>query len=186
MRRLVLVTLLVLALAVAYRSYGSPQTATGTLTLPGPSPNSGEAAPNFTAETAGGRTFRLSDNGVYVLTFWSTLNRGSNESRAEFRELVRDYATDDVSFVAVYVSNMSGRSEDAPYVVLQDDSGRLTSLYNVKRVPRLFLIEDGRVELVQNGYYKDNDGLLREELRELLPRDEESAAGPGPETEPEK
>ena len=168
MRRLVIVTALVLALAVIYFPYRSPATATGTLTLPGPAPNSGEPAPNFTTKTVNGDTFELSDDGVYVLAFWSTLNVGSNDSRTDFRRLARDYETDDVSFVAVYVSNMSDESYEAPYTVLKDNSGRLTSLYNIKRVPRLFLIKNGTVELVQNGYHSENYALLRGELRKAL------------------
>jgi len=44
----------------------------------------------------------------------------------------------------------------------------LTGLYNVKRVPRLFLISDGKIELVQNGHYLESDEQLREELNRVL------------------
>ncbi|MDQ3429931.1 MAG: hypothetical protein M3479_08300, partial [Actinomycetota bacterium] len=55
-----------------------------------------------------------------------------------------------------------------PYDVLQDSTGELTAKYNVKRVPRLFLIDDGTIELVQNGYYQENEERLREELDQVL------------------
>lgn len=176
MKRLVIVGLLVIVTAVGWRSYGSPETGTGTLTLPQPAPNAGEQAPNFTARTAEGKTFELKDKGIYVLTFWSTLNEGSSEARPAFTRLAREYSDSGVSFAAVYVSNIPGQAEEAPYTLLQDSSGRLTSLYNVKRVPRLFLIENGRVVLVHNGYYGDNEKLLEEALRGLL---EEKREGPG-------
>jgi hypothetical protein len=57
---------------------------------------------------------------------------------------------------------------DAPYAVLQDGRGVLASRYNVKRVPRLFLIEDGEIRLVQNGFYPENEEQLEEELADLL------------------
>ncbi len=170
MKRLVIVGFLVLALAVGWRSYGSPETGTGTLTLPQPAPNVGERAPDFTARTADGDTFELKDKGIYVLTFWSTLNEGSSEARPAFTRLAREYSNSNsnVSFAAVYVSNVPDRTEEAPYTLLQDSSGRLASLYNVKRVPRLFLIENGRVALVHNGYYDDNEKLLKEALGGIL------------------
>jgi protein-disulfide isomerase-like protein with CxxC motif len=52
--------------------------------------------------------------------------------------------------------------------VLQDGSGELSALYKVKRVPRLFLIRDGTIELVQNSHYPQNKRQLREELDRVL------------------
>ena len=66
------------------------------------------------------------------------------------------------------MSNVPEDEENVPYAVLQDGSGKLTSLYNVKRVPRSFLIDDGRIELVQNGFYPENDEQLEEELTRIL------------------
>lgn len=164
-----------LVMAVGWRSYGSPETGTGTLTLPQPAPNPGEQAPTFSAPTVGGETFALKDKGVYVLTFWSTLNEGSSEAGPAFARLAREYSDSGVSFAAVYVGNMPGQPEEAPYTLLRDVSGRLTSLYNVKRVPRLFLIENGRIVLVHNGYYEDNEKYLEEELKELIEEKQESS-----------
>lgn len=175
MKRIVIVGILVLVVAVGWRSHGSPETGTGTLTLPQPAPNAGEQAPTFTAQTANGKTFKLDDEGTYVLTFWSALNEGSSNANPAFARLAREYSDSGVSFAAVYVSNMSGNPEDIPYALLQDIPGKLTSLYNVKRVPRLFLIHDGRIILVQNGYYEDNEKLLKEALRELLAEKRENS-----------
>ena len=44
----------------------------------------------------------------------------------------------------------------------------LASRYNVKRVPRLFLIEDGTIQLVQNGFYPGNEEQLEDELARVL------------------
>ena len=163
MKRLIVVFLLVLAAAAIYRSFGSPETATGTLTLAQPSPNVGERAPQFTAETAQGDTFSLSDKGVYVLTFWSTLNESSTDAKPGFEQLAESYEDKGASFAAVYV-NSAPRNGDVPYAMLQDPTGKLASLYNVKRVPRLFLVKDGDIEMVLNSYY---DGY-EEDMEEVL------------------
>jgi protein-disulfide isomerase-like protein with CxxC motif len=66
------------------------------------------------------------------------------------------------------VSSAPEDKSDAPYAVLQDGRGVLASRYNVKRVPRLFLIENGEIRLVQNGFYPGNEQQLEEELAALL------------------
>ena len=170
MKRLIVVVLLVLVAATTYRSFGGAETGTGTLTLEQPAPAVGSQAPEFSAETAEGDTFELSDEGVYVLTFWSTLNEGSNEAQPGFARLAEEHADDGVSFAVVYV-NSAPRDGDATYAVLQDPSGRLTSRYNVKHVPRLFLVKDGVIELVQNGYYEENEEVLERALEDALAKD---------------
>ena len=168
MKRLLLVALLVLAASTGYRVYGSPETGTGSLTLPQPAPNTGEAAPYFGTIGEDGESFELSDEGVYVLTFWSILNKDTAEARPEFEEMAREYGEEGVSFAVVYVSNAPESEKDVPYDVLQDSTGELTAKYNVKKVPRLFLIDDGTIEMVQNGYYQENEERLREELDRVL------------------
>lgn len=155
-------------MAVGWQTYGSPETGTGPLTLPGPAPNEGERAPSFSAQTLDGEEFSVEEEGVYVLTFWSTLNQGSYRSKEDFSELAERYSEDEASFAAVYVSNIPGDYEEVPYNVLRDSNGRLTSLYNVKRVPRLFLIEDGRIRAVQNNYHEDNRKDLEAALEEIF------------------
>ncbi|MBA2692815.1 MAG: redoxin domain-containing protein [Rubrobacter sp.] len=167
MRRLVIVAVLVAVLAVSYRSFGSAETGTGSLTLPQPSPNIGEVAPPFTVPSEEGGSFELSEEGAYVLVFLSTLNGQSNQARVGFEDLAQEYSGEDIEFAVVYV-NSAPNDESIAYEVLQDRTGKLTSEYNVKRVPRLFLIEDGRVRLVQNGYYPENEEQLEEEIQALL------------------
>ncbi len=167
MKRLLIVAFLVLAASVGYRYYGSPETGTGSLTLPQPSPNRGDAAPLFTVEGANGDELELSGEGIYVLTFWSIFNEDTDDARPMFEKLAREY--EEVSFAAVYVSSAPKEEVDTPYAVMQDASGRLAGLYNVKRVPRLFLIKDGTIEFVQNGYYPENEEHLEKELDRLLP-----------------
>jgi hypothetical protein len=165
-KRLIAISLLVLVAATTYRSFGSAETGTGTLTLAPPAPNVGQDAPEFTAKTAEGDTFALSDEGVYVLAFWSTLNEGSNEARPGFAQLAQEYG-DEVSFAVVYVNSVP-RYKDTPYARLQDATGKLTSLYNVKQVPRLFLVEDGTVNLVHDFYYEGYEKDLEEALEDAL------------------
>jgi len=177
-KRLALVVVLLLVAAGGYRSFGSEETGTGTLTIQQPAPVVGQMVPSFTVKNSDGGTFDLTHHGVYVLTFWSTLNQGSDLSRPAFDHLARQYGGSGVTFAAVYVNSIP--EERAPYVVLQDRSGRLTSLYNVKRVPRLFVVKDGEVQFVQNGYYDENGKQLEDELREIL-ADEDKASSGGPE-----
>jgi thiol-disulfide isomerase/thioredoxin len=167
LKRLIFVLVLLLVAAVSYRSFGSAETATGSLTLEQPAPAPGQRAPQFTARTAAGEPFTLTDEGVYVLTFWSTLNLGSNKAQPGFSELASEYANDEASFAAVYVN---GVPEDggAPYAMLRDSNGKLTSRYNVKRVPRLFLIKGGEVKLVLNSYYDGSEEDLKEALQDAL------------------
>lgn len=166
MRRLIVVSILVLVAATAYRSFGSAETATGSLTLAQPAPAPGDRAPEFTTRTEGGEPFKLTDNGVYVLAFWSTLNLGSNKAEPGFKELAEEY-DDEASFAAVYM-NGAPKDYEAPYAMLRDGNGKLTSKYNVKRVPRLFLIKGGEVELVLNGYYEGSEEDLEDALQNAV------------------
>ena len=169
MRRLVVVFLLVIAAAGLYRLFGSAETGTGTLTLEQPAPNVGEQAPTFTVENVEGEPFVLSDQGLYVLTFWSTLNESSNDAQPAFARLTREYDDEGVSFAVVYV-NSAPKNDDVPYTMLQDGTGKLTSpgMYNVKRVPRLFLVKDGDIEMVLNSYYEGYEEDLEEVLNAAL------------------
>ena len=168
MRRLILVSALVLFLAVAYRFVDAPTTGRASPTLPGPSPNIGERAPSFSHERYGGGDFDLSDKGVYVLTFWDTLNRDSNNARPYFAQLAQDFEGSGVRFAAVYIGDPPGDVEPVPYDVVQDTDGDLAGMYNVKHVPRIFIISDGRVYLVHNNFLPENYDLLRENLEGLV------------------
>jgi len=154
LKRLAIVVFVVLAAAVSYRSFGGEETATGSLTLPQPAPSMGDDAPAFEVKTVAGRNFELSDHGVYVLTFWSTLNKDSNEAEPGFEDLARKYEDDGVSFAVVYV-NSAPNDDHVPYTMLLDSTGELVSKYNVKRVPRLFVIKNGKVDYAQDYYYDD-------------------------------
>ena len=182
MRRLAFVFLLVLAAAMFYRSFGSAETGTGSLTLPQPAPNVGDNAPAFEVKTVAGRDFELSDHGVYVLTFWSTLNKDSNEAEPGFEELARKYEDAGVSFAVVYV-NSAPNDDHVPYTMLLDSTGELVSKYNVKRVPRLFVVENGTIEYAQDYYYDDSDTpyndykkSLEEAVDEVLKEEKDQGA----------
>jgi thiol-disulfide isomerase/thioredoxin len=164
-KRLAIVFFVVLAAALVYRPFGGAETGTGSLTLPQPAPNMGDHAPAFEVKTVAGRDFELSDRGVYVLTFWSTLNKDSNESVPGFEDLAREFEDDGVSFAVVYV-NSAPRDDHVPYTMLLDSTGELVSKYNVKRVPRLFVVKNGTVEYAQDYYYEGYEKGLREAIEE--------------------
>jgi peroxiredoxin len=187
-KRLAIVFLLVLAMALFYRSFGSAETGTGSLTLPQPAPNVGDNAPAFGVKTVAGRDFELSDHGVYVLTFWSTLNKDSNEAESGFKNLARKYDRDDVSFAVVYV-NSAPDEDHVPYTMLLDSTGELVSKYNVKRVPRLFVIENGTIEYAQDVYYESYEKDLKVAVEEALADEKDqgpSSAAGGNQTRSEK
>jgi thiol-disulfide isomerase/thioredoxin len=162
----------VLAAALFYRSFGSAETGTGSLTLPQPAPNVGDYAPEFSVESLDGRNFVLSDHGVYVLTFWSTLNKDSNEAVPGFEDLAREYEDEGTSFAVVYV-NSAPSDDNVPYTMLLDSTGELVSKYNVKRVPRLFVVKDGKIEYAQDYYYEGYEKDLRQAIDEALAKEPE-------------
>jgi thiol-disulfide isomerase/thioredoxin len=164
-KRLAIVFFVVLVAALVYRPFGGAETGTGSLTLPQPAPNAGDNAPAFEVKTVAGRDFELSDRGVYVLTFWSTLNKDSNESVPGFEDLAREFEDDGVSFAVVYV-NSAPRDNHVPYTMLLDSTGELVSKYNVKRVPRLFVVKNGTVEYAQDYYNEGYEKGLREAIEE--------------------
>ena len=174
MKRLAIVFFVVLVAALVYRPFGGAETGTGSLTLPQPAPNVGDKAPAFDVETVAGRRFELSDHGVYVLTFLSTLNKDSNEAEPGFEELARRYEDDGVSFAVVYV-NSAPNDDHVPYSMLLDSTGELVSKYNVKRVPRLFVVEDGTVEYAQDYYYEGYENSLREAIDEAIAKEPEKS-----------
>ena len=70
-------------------------------------------------------------------------------------------------FAAVYVAGApGGAGASRPYAVLED-RGRLTSIYNVELVPRLFVIRNGTVLLSYDGFHPEVFADVREELEEL-------------------
>ena len=177
MKRLAIVFFVVLVAALFYRSFGSAETGTGSLTLPQPAPNVGDKAPHFTVENVEGHDFELSDHGVYVLTFWSTLNKDSNDAVPGFEALARKYKDDGVSFAAVYV-NSAPNDKNVPYTMLLDSTGELISKYNVKRVPRLFVIKNGTIEYTQDYYYEGYEKRLREAIEKALAKDKGHRVAP--------
>ena len=170
MKRLVIVIFVVLAAALSYRSFGSAETGTGSLTLPQPAPSIGDRAPEFSVKTVAGRNFELSDRGVYVLTFWSTLNKDSNKSVSGFESLATKFEDDGVNFAVVYV-NSAPSDDHVPYTMLLDSTGELVSKYNVKRVPRLFVVKNGAIEYAQDYYYEGYEKSLREAIEEATAED---------------
>ena len=170
MKRLAIVFFVVLAAALVYRPFGGAETGTGSLTLPQPAPSVGDNAPAFEVKTVAGRDFELADRGVYVLTFWSTLNKDSNESVPGFEDLAREYKDDGVSFAVVYV-NSAPHDDHVPYTMLLDSTGELVSKYNVKRVPRLFVVKNGTVEYAQDYYYEGYEKGLREAIEEATTKE---------------
>jgi hypothetical protein len=162
---------LVAALAVAYRLYGSPTTGTGTLTLPPPAPAPHRRRLDLLRRSSGGRkllplrTGYLRSRLLGELELRGSLSYYSKQSEPYFRGLARDFGREGVRFAAVYIDDPP--EEDAgslPYAVVWDQGGRLASLYNVKRVPRLFVVKDGTVLMT----YDDLSPEAYEEVRKTL------------------
>src|SRR3712207_7246650 len=75
-------------------------------------------------------------------------------------------------FRSVYV-NSAPRDDNVPYTMLLDSTGELVSKYNVKRVPRLFVVEDGTIEYAQDYYYEGYEKSLRGAIDEALAEEQE-------------
>lgn len=170
MKRLLIVIFVVLVAALSYRSFGGAETGTGSLTLPQAAPSTGDRAPEFSVKTVAGRNFELSDRGVYVLTFWSTLNKDSNKSVSGFESLATKFEDEGVDFAVVYV-NSAPSDDHVPYTMLLDSTGELVSKYNVKRVPRLFVVKNGTIEYAQDYYYEGYEKSLKEAIEEATAED---------------
>jgi hypothetical protein len=111
-----------------------------------------------------------------VLAFWSPLNQNSNKARPGFVEVAREYGAE-ASFAVIYV-NGAREDRDAPYDRLYDPTGRLQSRYNVKRVPRLFVVSDGVVSWAVDEYYEGYEKDLGQKIEEAVtgePEDREAA-----------
>jgi hypothetical protein len=50
--------------------------------------------------------------------------------------------------------------------MLLDSTGELVSKYNVKRVPRLFVVKNGTIEYAQDYYYDGYEKSLKEAIEE--------------------
>jgi thiol-disulfide isomerase/thioredoxin len=170
LRRLVLVAVLVLVITAAYRLPEAPeQTGTGTLTVSQPWPTPGEEVPSFEATQLNGERFVMPGEGTYVVSFWSRLNQSSQSARPEFERLAHEYEDSEASFAAIYVGGILEEDRDgSPYAVIQDNAGELTSLYNVKRVPRIFLIKNGTIQLAENSFSEETQQNIRRELDSAL------------------
>jgi hypothetical protein len=86
-------------------------------------------------------------------------------------EVAREYG-DEASFAVIYV-NGARRDVDAPYDRLHDPTGRLASRYNVKRVPRLFVVSDGVVSWALDEYYEGYERDLEQKIEEAVTAKEE-------------
>jgi hypothetical protein len=105
-----------------------------------------------------------------VLVFWDNLGYYSNQSKPYFGRLAEELADKEVRFGAIYIDKP--RSKDAralPYAVVWDRNGRLASLYNVKRVPRLFVIKDGPVRMAYDDFSPEGYEEVRKTLGQLAP-----------------
>jgi hypothetical protein len=60
--------------------------------------------------------------------------------------------------------------------MLLDSTGELVSKYNVKRVPRLFVVEDGTIGYAQDYYYEGYENTLREAIDEALASEPEKGS----------
>ena len=98
--------------------------------------------------------------------------QGLERGRSGFEDLAREYEDDGASFAVVYV-NSAPRDDNVPYTMLLDSTGELVSKYNVKRVPRLFVVEDGTIAYAQDYYYEGYENSLRKAIDEALANEPE-------------
>ena len=159
---------LVLALVLAFSMAGcgsqsdgetDADTTVDTEELAGTSLSEGDAAPDFTAELAGGGSFSMSENkgNVILLNFWATWCGPCRDEMPAFEKLYGEYG-DKVRILAVDLAepkaDVDQFIEDNGYTfpIAYDETGEIGGLYPTSGIPYTLVIgKDGSIKAVYLG-----------------------------------
>jgi len=143
------------------------------------SPMVGKLAPDFTAPTLDGESFKLSEsigsNKVVLLDFWATWCGPCLAELPVLTQIAEDYKDRGVVLYAINqgenaktIRSFLERTEFQMNIVL-DSVGDISSQYVVDGIPHLVIIDQrGIVKHVHVGYHAKVDEVIRRELDELL------------------
>ncbi len=118
----------------------------------------GDAAPDFTLTTLGGKPFSLTQAArsqkAVVLMFIATKCPYSNAYNVRMREMVAAYGPKGVLFVGIN-SNKTEPAEEArthaktnghSFPIMKDPENKIADLYDAKRTPEIFIVNpEGKV-----------------------------------------
>lgn len=118
----------------------------------------GDAAPDFTLTTLGGKPFSLTQAArsqkAVVLMFIATKCPYSNAYNVRMREMVAAYGPKGVLFVGIN-SNKTEPAEEArthaktnghSFPIMKDPENKIADLYDAKRTPEIFIVDpEGKV-----------------------------------------
>jgi peroxiredoxin len=148
----------------------------------------GAPAPDFTAENyvTGKKVSLSAQHGkIAVVTFWATWCAPCREELPNLEKLQEYLGKDKIAVLAINfkdtpetIRRLRSNAKKAGWNInmLLDPDGRIAQLYDVKAIPRTYLIgKDGRVRATHVGF---GDGSLQEMLDELNAVLGEGAATP--------
>lgn len=134
-------------------------------------------APDFALRSIDGRNLRLSEfrGDVVLLNFWAQWCGECRQAMPGLNELYSKYqraglvmlsinVDEDVERVAALAKNLK-----LSFPVLIDDRKEASSLYQLKSMPMLVLIDrDGRMHYTHEGYQRGDEQQWSEQVRRLL------------------
>jgi peroxiredoxin len=151
-------------------------------------PEIGALAPDFTAENyVTGEKVRLSaqQGKITVVTFWATWCAPCREELPNLEKLQRYLGKEKIAVLAISfkdtpetIRRLRSNAKKAGWNInmLLDPDGRIAHLYDVKAIPRMYLIgKDGKIRATHVGF---GDGSLEEMVDDLNAVLGEGAATP--------
>lgn len=141
--------------------------------------NSGEqnAAPDFVLRSASGGNIRLSEyqGQAVVLGFWARWCGDCRQAMQALDGLYDKYQRAGLVLLGIDVDDSPeqtlsmARSLGLTFPVLVDDQKIVSSLYKVKSMPLIVLIDRaGQVRYLHKGFELGDQGKIGDEIRELL------------------
>jgi peroxiredoxin len=140
-------------------------------------PEIGAPAPDFTAENyVTGEKVRLSAQRgkIAVVTFWATWCAPCREELPNLEKLQRYLGKEKIAVLAINfqdspetIRRLKSNAKQAGWNInmLLDPNGRIAHQYDVKAIPRMYLIgKDGKIRATHVGF---GDGSLEEMVDEL-------------------
>lgn len=137
----------------------------------------GEAAPAFALPDAAGSIVELDAlRGVVYVDFWASWCAPCRRSFPWMNEMARKYGPKGFTIVAINVDKKREDAErflkavPAEFTVVYDPSGTAPSAWQVKAMPSSYLVDGGKVVLVESGFREERKGAIEERIRALLGR----------------
>jgi peroxiredoxin len=177
-RRWTVLSLLVLALGVAWTFASRVPVAGTTGGAPPPSPREGFSAPDFTLETLAGEQVALSDlrGKVVLVNFWASWCPPCRAEMPAIERVYRSHKDLGLEVLAINTTNQDDRAAGAAFVqefgltfpVPLDLTGAVSASYNLRGLPSTYFIDkQGFIRSVVVGGPMSG-ALIQSRVEELL------------------